>query len=50
LKTVPVEELGRIALQEAIRRAGISRDEVQEVIVGHVTGSQTTNNQAGYYA
>lgn len=44
LKTVPVEELGRIALQEAIRRAGIARDDVQEVIVGHVTGSQTTNN------
>ena len=44
LKTVPVEELGRIALEEAIHRAGIAKEDVDEVIVGHVTGSQTTNN------
>lgn len=44
LKTVPVEELGVIALNEAIIRAGISKEDVDEVIVGHVTGSQTTNN------
>ena len=44
LKTVPVEELGRIALEEAVRRAGIEKEAIDEVIVGHVTGSQTTNN------
>ena len=44
LKTVPVEELGRIALEEAIRRAGISKEEINEVVTGHVTGTQTTNN------
>ena len=44
LKTVPVEELGRIALEEAIHRAGIEKEDIDEVIVGHVTGSQTTNN------
>ena len=44
LKTVKVQELGVIALNEAIRRAGIEKDEVDEVICGHVTGSQTTNN------
>jgi len=46
LKTVPVEELGRVALTEAISRAGIDKQEVREVIAGHVTGSQTTNNLA----
>ncbi|MDD7305671.1 MAG: thiolase family protein [Peptoniphilaceae bacterium] len=44
LKTVKVQELGVIALEEAIKRAGIDKDEIDEVIVGHVTGSQTTNN------
>ena len=44
LKTVPVEELGRIALTEAISRAGVKKEDIQEVVVGHVTGSQSTNN------
>lgn len=44
LKRVKVEELGRIALEEAIKRAGIDKNEIDEVVVGHVTGSQTTNN------
>jgi acetyl-CoA C-acetyltransferase len=44
LKTVPVQELGVIALEEAIKRSGLSKDEIEEVTVGHVTGSQTTNN------
>lgn len=44
LKTVKVQELGVIALEEAIKRAGIDKNEIDEVIVGHVTGSQTTNN------
>lgn len=44
LKTVPVQELGVIALDEAINRSGLSKADIDEVIVGHVTGSQTTNN------
>lgn len=44
LKTVPVEDLGVIALEEAIKRANVAKEDIQEVIVGHVTGSQTTNN------
>ena len=44
LKKVPVEELGVIALCEAIKRAAIRKEDIDEVIVGHVTGSQTSNN------
>lgn len=44
LKTVKVQELGVIALEEAIKRAGVPKEDIEEVICGHVTGSQTTNN------
>jgi len=44
LKNLKVQELGVIALNEAIKRAGIDKKEIDEVICGHVTGSQTTNN------
>lgn len=44
LKTVPVEELGRISLEGALKQGNIAKDEIDEVIVGHVTGTQTTNN------
>lgn len=44
LKTVPVQELGVAALNEAIKRAGVEKEDIEEVIVGHVTGTQTTNN------
>lgn len=44
LKTVPVEDLGVIALKEAVKRSMLNIDDIDEVIVGHVTGSQTTNN------
>lgn len=44
LKTVPVERLGEISLQGAIERSGVSKDEIEEVIVGNVIGSQTSNN------
>ena len=46
LKTIPVEELGRIALTEAISRAGIKKEEIQEVVVGHVNGTQAQINLA----
>lgn len=44
LKTVPAAELGRIALEEAIKRAGVEKEDINEVIVGHVDGAQTANN------
>ncbi|WP_207204772.1 thiolase family protein [Miniphocaeibacter massiliensis] len=44
LTTVPVEDLGQTALEGAIERAGINKEDIEEVIVGHVTGSQATNN------
>lgn len=46
LKTVPVEELGQVALEEAVKRSNVDKEDIDEVIVGHVTGSQTTNNLA----
>lgn len=36
--------LGEIALNEAIKRSGVNKEDIEEVIVGHVTGSQTSNN------
>lgn len=44
LKTVPVQELGVTALTEAIKRSNVKTEDIDEVIVGHVTGSQTSNN------
>lgn len=44
LKTVKVQELGVIALKEAVKRSGLTVEDIDEVIVGHVTGSQTSNN------
>lgn len=50
LKDVPEPELGVIALKEAIKRSGINQEDIGEVIVGNVTGSQTSNNMAKYIA
>lgn len=44
LKKVKVQELGVIALEEAIKRSRLKKEDIDEVICGHVTGSQTTNN------
>lgn len=44
LKTVPTEELGAIALREATKRAGIPLENIDEVVTGHVTGTQVHNN------
>jgi acetyl-CoA C-acetyltransferase len=44
LKTVPTETLGSIALVEAAKRSGISMEEIDEVITGHVNGTQIHNN------
>lgn len=44
LKTVPTETLGSIALVEAAKRAGVGVEEIDEVITGHVNGTQVHNN------
>ena len=36
IKDVPAAELGAIAIREAVKRAGISPEIVEEVIVGNV--------------
>lgn len=44
LKTVPVSELGAIALKEAIKRAGLANEEIEEVIAGQAMGTQEESN------
>jgi len=44
LKTVPTEQLGSIALVESVKRAGIKTEDIDEVITGHVMGTQLHNN------
>ena len=36
LKTVPARTLGALAVKEALKRAGVSGDKVEEVIMGNV--------------
>ena len=53
LKDVPAAELGRIAAEEALRRAGITPHEVDELIVGHARQAGNGPNlarQIGYSA
>ncbi len=44
LKTVPVQELARIAGEEAVKRSGIDKNEIDEVIFGHVISSADVGN------
>lgn len=44
LKTVPSSELGAIALKEAIKRAGLANEEIEEVIAGQAMGTQEESN------
>ena len=44
LKTVPTGELGAIALKEAIKRAGLTSEEIDEVIAGQAMGTQEESN------
>lgn len=46
LKDVACLELGKTAIQEAIRRAGINKEEVEEVIMGNVLPSGLGQNPA----
>src|SRR4029450_7291151 len=36
LSSLPAHELGRVAIQAAVERAGITADDVEEVIMGQV--------------
>jgi len=46
LSTVPAQELGQIAISEALSRAGISAEDVSEVIMGHVLTAGAGQNTA----
>lgn len=53
LKDVPAAELGRIAAEESLRRAGLTPEDVDEVIVGHARQAGNGPNlarQIGYFA
>lgn len=44
LKTIPTGELGAVALKEAIKRAGLTNEEIDEVIAGQAMGTQEESN------
>src|SRR6185503_14331483 len=46
LKDVPVTELGRIVIDNAIERAGIDRADIEEVIMGNVLQAGAGMNPA----
>jgi acetyl-CoA C-acetyltransferase len=46
LKNIPAVRLGATAVAEAVRRAGIAPDEVDEVILGNVVGAGLGQNPA----
>ncbi|WP_066635723.1 acetyl-CoA C-acetyltransferase [Desulfolucanica intricata] len=46
LKTTPASELGAIVIKEALKRAGISGEQVDEVIFGNVLGAGLGQNVA----
>jgi len=46
LSTVPAQELGQIAISEALSRAGVSAEDVSEVIMGHVLTAGAGQNTA----
>ncbi len=52
LSSVPAPKLGAIAVQEAVKRAGINPQEIEEVIMGNVVSAglgQAPARQAGIY-
>ena len=46
LKTVPARTLGALAVKEALKRAGVSGDKVEEVIMGNVLQGRLGQNIA----
>lgn len=53
LSTVPAVKLGAIAVEEAVKRAGINPDDIEEIIMGNVVSAglgQAPARQSGMYA
>lgn len=53
LSTVPAPRLGAVAIREAVRRAGVAPDQVDEVIMGNILSAglgQAPARQAALYA
>ena len=46
LADVPADQLGRLVVEEVLRRAGLKPDEVDEVIFGNVSGPAEASNVA----
>ena len=46
LSTLPASELGRVAIVEALQRAGVAAEEVSEVIMGQVLTAGSGQNPA----
>jgi len=46
LSTVPAQDLGQIAITEALSRAGVAPEDVSEVIMGHVLTAGSGQNTA----
>jgi len=44
LKDVEPQELGRIVVEEVIKRAGVNKDEIEEVIFGNVLRTSSLKN------
>lgn len=44
LKTVPVQDLGALVIQEAVKRSNLELDQIQEVIMGHVMATPEAGN------
>lgn len=44
LKSVPVQDLGALVIQEAAKRSGITLDMVEEVVMGHVMATPDAGN------
>ena len=46
LSSVPAHDLGRIAIEEAMRRAAVRPDEVDEVVMGQILAAGAGQNPA----
>ncbi|MCX5895432.1 MAG: acetyl-CoA C-acyltransferase, partial [Proteobacteria bacterium] len=46
LRDIPASDLGSIVIKEAVKRAGISPEQVNEVIFGHVLSTAQGQNPA----
>ena len=48
LKEVPVQDLASLTIKEAVSRSGITAQEVQGVVLGHVMGTPEAANIARF--